>query len=380
MEDRLEKGKSMRRNETISLKGIAIILMFWHHLFGCGTFLTNGVSYVWVPAGGYLGTIFRAGCKICIAIFAVASGYGLYKSYIKNNSPTKILPRIINFLLTYWTVIFCVAVPYLIYFKKFHIEYIWVNLFALLHNDQMLYVSLSWYVKVYLEFLIALPLVKLCSNRIKTIFGDIVIFVILPTILMMMLPYAEENYVSVHIWILSSIRLLFRWFPVFYMGVIFAKYNLLEKILYIMNKKKVNPVSQAMLALVLMVLAIFLKGFNSRADIIVGSLFLIGYDICYKLILKKNTYLKDILLFLGKYSFQYWLLSGMFFLNTTEFTSIIYRPKITIIICIWNFIILTPGAILMQKISDWLCNKLTKFCSAINCTLQKKLDWTEKFE
>ena len=291
--------KGMERNETTSLKAIAIILMFWHHLFGCGTLLTGGVSYVWMPSLGDVGMIFNMGCKICIAIFAATSGYGLYLSYIKTGSDTKILPRIIKFLLTYWTVMFCIAVPYLIYFRKLNIEYIWVNLFALLHNDEMLYVSLSWYVKVYLEFLIVLPLVKFCSNRIKTICGDAVLFVIIPTILVMVLPNAEDSFVSVSIWIMSSIRLLFRWFPVFYMGVIFAKYSLLEKIQTILIKKNVNTISQVSMAFVLMVFAIFLRGFTSKADVIGVGLFLIGYDICYKLMIKKNVYIKNTLLFLG---------------------------------------------------------------------------------
>ena len=29
----------MNKEESLILKGIAIIMMFWHHLFGCGSFL-----------------------------------------------------------------------------------------------------------------------------------------------------------------------------------------------------------------------------------------------------------------------------------------------------------------------------------------------------
>lgn len=69
------------KNETLQLKGIALIIMFCHHLFGCGTFLMLEENK-WIPCFGVYDSIFSNGFKICIGVFAAISGYGLYKSYI----------------------------------------------------------------------------------------------------------------------------------------------------------------------------------------------------------------------------------------------------------------------------------------------------------
>ena len=145
----------MSKKESSFLKGLALILMFWHHLFGCGTFLTNGVYYDYKPLLGQVDGAFASGCKLCISLFAFASGYGLYKAYYQpQNDYKKIADLMLKFLIQYWTIMVLVAIPYLIYFNGFHPQYLFVNLFALIHDDVMLYVSLSWYVKVQILFLL----------------------------------------------------------------------------------------------------------------------------------------------------------------------------------------------------------------------------------
>ena len=84
---------------------------------------------------------------------------------------------------------------------------------------------------------------------------------------------------------------------------------------------------------------------------------LISFDI-FKSI--KIPYIEKILKFLGKYSFQYWLLSGMFFLNTSELQWILYIPKESFLILIWSFALLTPFAFLMSKISNKIITKIVK--------------------
>lgn len=156
----------MSKNETLQLKGIALIIMFCHHLFGCGTFLMLKDNE-WIPCFGKYDYIFSSGFKICIGLFAAVSGYGLYKSYIIKDNYSALVGRIATFLITYLTILFGVAIPYLIFFQKFDSRYLFLNIFALLHNDKMLYLSFSWYVKVYLELLFILPIIKLLNSKIK---------------------------------------------------------------------------------------------------------------------------------------------------------------------------------------------------------------------
>jgi len=60
---------ALTKQDTAVLKGIAIIAMLMHHLWGCPP--------DWVePYTGVLGFFGNVG-KVCVAIFLFCSGYGL---------------------------------------------------------------------------------------------------------------------------------------------------------------------------------------------------------------------------------------------------------------------------------------------------------------
>lgn len=163
----------MDKKETVCIKGIAIILMFFHHLVGCEDFLMSA-NYLPKPILGEFEVNLARQSKICIALF---------------------------------------------------------------HNDHILYVSLSWYVKLYLEFLVILPLLKYISRRIHSVISELLLFVLVPIQLVHFLPDAEEFYLGKTVFVLSSVRLLFTWLPVFCTGIILAKYKFFE---YISPLKKKN--------------------------------------------------------------------------------------------------------------------------------------------
>ena len=52
--------REVNKEESLSLKGISIIMMFWHHLFGCGTFLMLPENN-WFPTFGKLDEIIGGG-------------------------------------------------------------------------------------------------------------------------------------------------------------------------------------------------------------------------------------------------------------------------------------------------------------------------------
>ncbi len=239
-------------------------------------------------------------------------------------------------------------------------EWLPVNLFALLHNDEMLYLSLSWYIKVYIEILLILPLVKYINSKIHTIHIDIFLFIILPLCIYGYLPDAEANFVDWRTNILSSIRLLLVWYPVFHMGILLAKYNLIEKF----REDEITPrlyryVSLLLAALMILLVIEYRRRwlFGVYTDVLCSGAFILLFDFCYQ---HTNglSGVGKILTFLGKYSFQYWLISGMFFLNTTEFQYILVLPKYSLMIFIWKFVLITPVAVLMGTISKGILKKL----------------------
>lgn len=98
----------LKKQDTLALKGIAIIAMLCHHVYGSAT---DSSVFVWL---GELG-------KVCIAIFVFCSGYGLSASYpesIQGDNLKAIvkgsfrfeIKRLIKFYSNYW-IVFLIFVP-----------------------------------------------------------------------------------------------------------------------------------------------------------------------------------------------------------------------------------------------------------------------------
>lgn len=70
----------MTKNDSLILKGVAILFMLWHHLFWNDSFrlfyTAIGLTISGEPIEQRLG-------RLCdpVALFVFLSGYGLYKSY-----------------------------------------------------------------------------------------------------------------------------------------------------------------------------------------------------------------------------------------------------------------------------------------------------------
>lgn len=86
----------LSKADTTTIKGIAILLMLWHHLF------LNTIAY------GILTHSLAVVFKVCVALFLFVSGYGLTKQYSQLEKPyfkntiKFLLRRYVNFFLPYW--------------------------------------------------------------------------------------------------------------------------------------------------------------------------------------------------------------------------------------------------------------------------------------
>jgi peptidoglycan/LPS O-acetylase OafA/YrhL len=95
----------LSKSDTTAIKGIAILLMLWHHLF------LNTVAY------GTLTHSLAVVFKVCVALFLFVSGYGLTKQYSQlekpyfKNTVKFLLRRYANFFLSYW---FCFVLVVLV--------------------------------------------------------------------------------------------------------------------------------------------------------------------------------------------------------------------------------------------------------------------------
>lgn len=88
----------MDKKTTQMIKGIAILIMIAHH-------------FIVIPFSDlpYLVTLFGYACKICVAIYAVLSGYGYF--FTKEKTIRYGLKKIWGLLQIYWISLFTLFIP-----------------------------------------------------------------------------------------------------------------------------------------------------------------------------------------------------------------------------------------------------------------------------
>ena len=102
--------KYFLKKDSLSIKGIAILMMIWHHCFLAGRF--ESYDIIFFPLAESQVVNMAAFCKICVSLFAFVSGYGLYLSFTKNlnQGGDWIKNRLIRLLSGYWFIVLLVWV------------------------------------------------------------------------------------------------------------------------------------------------------------------------------------------------------------------------------------------------------------------------------
>ena len=348
--------------KALHLKGIALLFLMFHHLFGV-EYLSGWRAII--PGTEGADYVIGASGKICLAIFLFCSGYGLYKSYISKEAPKKayILQRLVKTLIPYW-IVMLITVIYLVFAGKFEPKYIPVNLFALIHDDNILYVSFSWFIKLYILLILLLPLIKLIERKWKkNALIDILIYVALPFAVAVIFGnhMDESRFVDLPSYLLSTVLFLLAWLPLFSIGMLFAKYGTYKRVRGFADRfPKVLVIALSVLILANMIYLRFIVNTMAgdsviyhccMADVFFGPVF-----VCMLLLIMDNMkhLSRYVIPFIGRNSVFYWLLSGIFFHNTIELSFLITWPKITVLIYIWTMILLTPFVFASSFISGKL--------------------------
>ena len=343
------KTAEITAEKTTMLKGIALILLMWHHLFGCG--------YIdwWLSPFDGIEFVTGMSAVICLAMFLFCSGFGLYKSYIskENVKKTYIPQKLVRTLIPYW-VVMLVTIIVLVILGKFEPKYILFNLFAWVHDEKILYVSFSWYIKLYLLLLVITPLIRLIEQKWKKKHWiiDILLYIVLPfAVYYVFKGYSDEyRVIGVIPSIISSTLLVLYWMPLFSLGILFAKYNIYGKVYKFFSRFSSWLVIVISLLICGNILYMrFMFNFPSISDVLYGTLFIVSCLLISDNIKFKSKY---VLPYLGKNSLYYWLLSSIFFFNTNELLPAITWPSIPIFMTIWILVLLTPFVFGCAWVSD----------------------------
>lgn len=356
-------GMAFNHRQTNISKGVALLLLIWHHLFFNRPDMYSRFSSMGIFQGVPIECWIASFSKVCVAIFLLLSGYGMYISYKKEQEAIFcwrairrdfyfIKRHLLKQMFNYWF-IFIIFVPIGIFFNR-KISNIYENniLFGVLD-----FLGLSnifstpsannswWFVSLIIILYILFPLLA----RVIEWFPEWVFMFSLSILLipnLTSLPIVGEYLV---------------WLPPFLFGMILAKYSLLERI-----RNKIQSILKGlMLSLTLIlffaVMRILLNKLGMHTAIF-DSFFSFSIVLFSYLVLSRVPFISNGLELLGKYSGDIY----MFHIFITEyfFREQIYGFRYPALIFIMTVIICIIIALLLSRLK-----KVTRYNVLINNVL-----------
>lgn len=230
--------KGLSKNDSLAIKGIAILIMLFHHLY-CSVDRFENFTVDFSPSSQSTVVSVSLFFKICVSIFAFITGYGLLKSVSKIEFNNKNvfkwnITRLIKTMSGFWLIYilsFVVTMiidrrPLEIYFGGSRIKgvlYILLDFLGLANFfDTPTLCGTWWYMSAAVIFILIIPLIYFISRKVGYI-PIIVVVVALPRLLNIGYPGGVNAYSFI--------------LPVI-LGMMFAEYNLFEKMSDIMPKNK----------------------------------------------------------------------------------------------------------------------------------------------
>ena len=297
----------MDRPTTGAIKGVALICMFIHHFFTFPEWYISGISY---PELEGFAEFFCEPMKICVPTFAFLTGY-VY-SFAKKKSLGYSIQKITEFLTTYWTVylvLLTVAIAlgcHQFGFSRFVYE------LAGIYKPIMIF---CWYVHFYCTSMLLLPVLNRFSRG--TLFGDFLLFLVLPSVMISRLMPAISSSVLVEL-----LTALSEWFPCTASGYLVAKYDLFQRTFGRIAPKNSNRMIRYLYLLGLVCLAALGRNFAPMLflfkmdtqwtmDIVYAALFVYAWDQLLQMC--RNTPVFSLLGKIGGKSTIMWFVHCMFF-------------------------------------------------------------------
>lgn len=156
--------EGITRRQSSAIQGTAILLMLWHHFFSDIQAYGNQLYFAWSEA------VWRAAWfgKICVALFAFISGYGMFHVMMRSRED-KFFPRfwqdykavcrqLFSLYLKYWLVFFLLpGMELAAGVRPFELREFVGNFLGISCSYQQTW----WYMGQYVKMLLLLPLLEL---------------------------------------------------------------------------------------------------------------------------------------------------------------------------------------------------------------------------
>lgn len=169
----------INKEQSNFIKGIAVILMIFHHLFAYSDRWPENFPISWLFSSFYIEQYIGLFGKYCVPIFLFLSGYGFSISK-KENISEYYLRKICRFFIAYWLV-FSIFVPLSYFLSPYQFVYLEPKVFILnLFGVSSNYNGEWWFIFPYLLCVLMTPLLhyQKIELRISLIGFSIILYCI----------------------------------------------------------------------------------------------------------------------------------------------------------------------------------------------------------
>lgn len=332
------------KNLSMFFKGIAIILMVFHHAFAFPNWYINGISYP--ELSDYILYIKNISAIFVVPVFAFLTGWSYF--FHKDKSYKYSLKKIIIFLMNYW-IIYSLFLIIAIFICDYKVN-IFISFLELIGIKREI-MTFNWYVCFYIFIMLFLPMYVKYFPK-KSFIIDILVIIFIEILIKKYL-YAFTPLLSGIIAnnLLSAIA-----------GYLCAKYAIMENF-YNTIAIIHNPVIRKVLAYLTIFLLLII--YTNQPDIfinlnIIYTIVFIMAVFCTKIY--KSTILDKIFKFLSVHSMNIWFLHCIFFSENTRliFQPIAYFLHIPILVIFWILFICLILSLILNRIQFIIVNKVNK--------------------
>lgn len=335
------------RRQTNIAKGLAVLLLLWHHLFYNNPDKYNDFTSLFnfnsIPVECFLADF----CKVCVAIFLVLSGYGLYKSFEKYSNANSIngkLPikkqlvfvknHLLKLMFGYW-IIYIIFVPIGLFlgrpfyaFYGYNIFYYFADFFGLANLFKTPTINSTWwYMSIVIVFYIVFPLIY----KLEKYSAELMLLL---SFSVMLLPLPVPG-------ILLEYKL---WLFPFAFGIYLSKYNVFERAGQRLNKK----INSFICCFIMILLCGYIRYVLFDMNVEFDAFFAFAIILVSYLIISKIPIVSKVLEELGKYSASIFMFHT--FIYSYYFKDLIYWFKYSVVI----FVVLTVVCYTIARLLEWL--------------------------
>lgn len=359
------------KQDTKAIKGAAILLMLYHHLFAFPKRIGDGIVYTPLFTIHGIDSTYILGLfgKLCVALFLFLGGYGTYLSYrdkVFDTSTTSSYQLIGNFCSSkllllyknYWKV-FIIIIPVSFMIGDTSISLSLDKLFLNFLGLDITFNNEWWFFTTYLILIICFPLIaqfvdRLNANPVTDLFiialYNLFILYLLPDIMKTNL---LSNFSQIKAW--SKLYTCAEWSPCFIVGCIFARWGILDEI----KARLTTNFSLTIICSITLILMIPLR-YKLKVNMAYDYAFAPAFSICLTAVFVSyfGTRIRWILELIGTRSTDIWLIHSFYCYHWCQ--RLIYAPRYSILIVFWLLVLSFITSVAIDKLYSLLISVSAK--------------------